>query len=37
MKFSRGALSFTESDLFVGCASLGTGHCPVHIGQSGAP
>jgi hypothetical protein len=37
MNFSRGALSFTESDLFVGRASLGTRHCPVHTGQSGAP
>jgi hypothetical protein len=30
VNFSRGALCFPESSLFVGCASLGTG-------QSGAP
>jgi hypothetical protein len=35
--FSRGALSFLKSGLFVGSASLGTGHCPVHTEQSGAP
>jgi hypothetical protein len=26
-----------ESKEFVAGASLGTGHCPVHTGQSGAP
>jgi hypothetical protein len=30
VNFSRRALIFPESGLFVGCASLGTGHCPVH-------
>jgi hypothetical protein len=37
VNFSRGALSFPESGLFVGRASLGTGHCPVQTGQSGVP
>jgi hypothetical protein len=32
VNFSRGALRFPESGLFVGCASLG-----LHTGQSGAP
>jgi hypothetical protein len=35
--FSRGALHFSESGQFAGHASLGTGHCPGHTGQSGAP
>jgi hypothetical protein len=35
--FSHGALSFLESGLFVGRASLGTRHYSVHTGQSGAP
>jgi hypothetical protein len=29
MNFSHIALRFPESDQFMGCASLGTGHCPV--------
>jgi hypothetical protein len=37
VNFSRGALSLLESNLFVGRASLGTGHCLVHTGQSCAP
>jgi hypothetical protein len=35
--FSRGALRFPENGQFVGRASMGTGHWPVHTGQSGAP
>jgi hypothetical protein len=35
--FSRGALKIPESDQFAGCSSLGTGHCPMHTGQSSAP
>jgi hypothetical protein len=34
--FSRGALHFSESDLFVWHSSLGT-DCPVHTEKSGAP
>jgi hypothetical protein len=37
MNFSRGALRFPESGLFIEHASLGIGHCPVHTGQSRAP
>jgi hypothetical protein len=37
VNFSRGALSFPKSDMFVSLACLGTGHCPVHTRQSGAP
>jgi hypothetical protein len=37
VNFSRGALRFPESGLFVGCASLGAKHCSVHTAQSGAP
>ena len=37
VNFSRGALLFPESGLYVGRASLGTGHCLVHTGQFGAP
>jgi hypothetical protein len=32
VNFSRRALSFPESGLFVGHASLATKHCPVHRG-----
>jgi hypothetical protein len=35
-EFRWGAMRFPESGMFVGCASLGTRHCPVHTGQSGA-
>jgi hypothetical protein len=35
--FSGGALRIPESGQFAGRASLGTGHCPVHPGLSGAP
>jgi hypothetical protein len=31
VNYSRGALSFPESCLFIGGASLGTGHYPVHL------
>jgi hypothetical protein len=37
MIFSRGSLRIPESDHFAGRASLGTGHYPVHTGQSGVP
>jgi hypothetical protein len=37
VNFSRGALSFPESGQFIGRSSLGTGHCPLHTRQSGAP
>jgi hypothetical protein len=37
MNFSRGALHFPETNHFIGRSSLGTGHYPVHTGQSGAP
>jgi hypothetical protein len=30
VNFSHGTLSFPESDLFVGCASLGTGESGAH-------
>jgi hypothetical protein len=37
MIFSGAALQIPESGQFAGRASLGTGHCPVRTGQSGAP
>jgi hypothetical protein len=37
VNFSRGTLRIHESVQFAKCSSLGTGHCPVHTGQSGAP
>jgi hypothetical protein len=37
VNYSRDSPTFLESSEFVEHASLGTGHCPVHTGQSGAP
>jgi hypothetical protein len=37
MNFSRGTLSFSLEQLVGRGTSLGTGHCPVHTRQSGAP
>jgi hypothetical protein len=37
MKYSHDALSFFRERPIRRGARLGTGHCPVHTGQSGAP
>jgi hypothetical protein len=35
--FRHGTLRIPKSGQFFGLSSLGTGHCPVHTRQSGAP
>jgi hypothetical protein len=37
VNFSQGALRFSEIGQFAGRSRLGTKHCQVHTGQSGAP